>query len=103
MIDYIIKRFAIVRYIILMPSITLLPINQAKILDLDQPIPTDIGVEINHISDGWTDIQTIPSPEDVNLPGIDIPSAADAWLPTPTETPGTQAAESNEIEYSVAT
>ena len=38
-IDYIIKRFAIVRYIILMPSITLLPINQSKYLDLDTPIP----------------------------------------------------------------
>ena len=78
-IDYIIKRYAIVRYIILMPSITRLPISNAKYLDLATPVPPDVGIEANHISDGYKDISIpVPTAADVNIP---IPSAKDAVIP----------------------
>ena len=99
-IDYIIKRFAIVRYIILMPSITLLPINQAKYLDLDAPIPNDIGIESNHIGDGWDDNIYLPSAADVNF----LPSPADAMiLPSPTEAASSSYTQPVDVEYGVAT
>ena len=66
-----------------MPSITLLPINQAKYLDLDAPIPIDIGIDINHIGDGWDDNIYLPSAADVNF----LPSIESAMIPTPTEAP----------------
>ena len=78
-----------------MPSITLLPINQAKYLDLDTPIPSDIGIDRNHIGDGWTDIIQLPSAGDVNL----LPSPADAMIPSPTETPPAYAPP-EEVQYS---
>ena len=72
-----------------MPSITMLPVSNAKFLDVSVPIPTDIGIEENHvktsvlsqdhISDGFEDISiALPSADEVDIP---IPSAKDAVIP----------------------
>ena len=56
-----------------------LPISNAKYLDLATPVPTDVGIEANHISDGYKDISIpVPTAADVNIP---IPSAKDAVIP----------------------
>ena len=69
-------------------------------MDLDAPIPNDIGIEFNHIGDGWDDniYDELPSAADVNF----LPSPADAMIPTPTETPGGYT-QPEEVEYGIAT
>ena len=52
-------------------------------MDLDAPIPNDIGIDINHIGDGWDDNIYLPSADDVDF----LPSIEKAMIPTPTEAP----------------
>ena len=44
---------------------------------MDDPIPKDVGIDLNHIGDGWSEIVELPSASDVNL----LPSAKDAMIP----------------------